>query len=195
MRLAWLFLRSRLVGHALVCLVGLAALAGAWLHWLGVRGATTLSLILSLAVAAVIGTGARSPFGDVERSAGRRLPALRLGHLAGLLVFAVFVLALATDGRAGDSFAWTLARNLAGFAGIALLAARAIGAGLAWVAPLAYGVCVYAFVPNPHEPGCWAWPLHAGTEREAAAIAAALLLAGLAAVAHGGAREAPGEAV
>jgi hypothetical protein len=151
-------------------------------------------LILSLAVAAVIGTGARSPFGDVERSAGSRLPALRLGHLVGLLVFAVFVLALATAGRGDEDFAWTLARNLAGFAGIALLAARALGAGLAWVVPLAYGVCVYAFVPNPHEPGRWAWLLRTTTDRWATAIAAALLLAGLAAVAHGGAREAPGEA-
>lgn len=34
---------------------------------------------------------------------------------------------------------WTMAHNLSGLVGLALLGARMLGSGLSWVAPLAYG--------------------------------------------------------
>lgn len=193
MRLAYLFLRSRLAGRALACLAAVAALTGLWLRWDDGEEVTALllPLVMPLAAATIVGTSARSPFGDAEATASRSLPALRFGHLAGLLLLAAAALTLAAVGAAdsGAELARALARNLAGFVGLALLAARLVGSGASWAPPLAYSV--YVLQRGPEDTTRWTWPLHAGTEREAAAIAAALLIAGLAAVAHGGAREAP----
>lgn len=190
MRLAGLYLRSRLTGRALALLALLAAATAAWLRH-DAAVATLLSVMVSLAVATVIGTSARSPFGEVERSAGTALAALRCGHLAGLLALAVAALALAAIGAGADS--WRFVRNVAGFTGLALLPAPALGAGVSWVVPFAFVGYIGAVVFTGGMPGRWAWPLHPAADRPAATIALALLLLGLTVVARLGAREGAGE--
>ncbi len=196
MRLIWLYLRSRLAGHALAHLAVLAALGG-----FGLRksaGEETLIMLLlivvPLAAAAVIGAGTRSPFGDVEEAAGRWLPALRFGQLAGLVLLAAAGLAAVAVRWGVDDSEWSLVRNLAGFTGLALLAARFVGGGLSWVAPLAYsGYLFLEYLRERTGESRWAWAAQTADDGTARAIAFALLVAGLAAVIPAGAREGQGE--
>lgn len=181
-RLAWLYCRSRYLGPALGSLVGVAAVTWFLLGLSDDRMLLKLILIvLPLAPAAVIGAGPRAPFGETEVTASRPLPPLRLGHLAGLLMVAAFALAAANTAAPGEDFRWLLVRNGAGYAGLALLGGRLVGAVASWVVPVAYGMFVVV-VPvagalDPDSP--WLWPLHPSAERPAALIALAMLLGGL----------------
>ena len=192
MRLVWLYLRTRLTARAIVGLVAVAAATRLGVH-LATDDGGFIALVLTavpLAAAAIIGTSTRSPFGDLERAAGRALPTLRLGHLAGLVLLAMVALSLTSAGWDIANGHWVILRNLAGFTGLALLTARALGGALAWVSPLAYGGLVLQVGPERR----WAWSLHLASDRESWVFALLLLVVGLGVIALAGAREEAGEA-
>lgn len=194
-RLWTLYLRSRRVGPAVVAVAGVATLAW-WLLAASDDPSLTMLLltVVPLGAAAVVGVGAGSPFGEAERTASRALATLRLGHLGGLLAWEALALAVANRAEPGDATAWTLVRNGAGYAGVALLGARFLGAGVAWAPPVAYGALVAVAALGGADPDAWwLWPVRATGDGSALAIALGVLLAGLAIVAVQGARDVPGE--
>jgi len=157
MRLGMLYLRSRSAGRAVAVLVAVAMLAWLWRRWGGTSQVTVtlLPLAMPAAAAAAIGIGMGSPFGEGETIASRPLAPLRLGHPGGLLAIAAVALAIAVLRWGVPDGAWTLARNLAGFTGLALLIARLVGGGLSWVGPLGY-VALAWLAPRPAQPPPWA---------------------------------------
>jgi hypothetical protein len=87
-----------------------------------------------------------------------------------------------------------LLRNLVGFAGLVLLAARIVGARLSWVPPLAFDFFAWLTARKPddtYEP--WAWPLQPGTDALSWIVALILLASGFGVVCLTGTREPPGE--
>jgi hypothetical protein len=199
---ALLYLRSRRAGWSAFYLALVSALTAA-LHFgvqlsdkdhLATDDGSPISMVLvfvPLAAALVIGVGAYGPFGEVERTASRPLSPLRLGHLAGLLLWAaatLFLLALTWDGGAQ-----VFMRNLAGFTGLALISTPLTGARLSWVPPFGYGVLAYWVGMATAEPKLWAWPMRPEDDGWSLAIAIGLLLIGLAAAALVGSRDAIGE--
>lgn len=195
-RLVRLYLQSRRTWTALAILLVVAAVAWWSLDRSRHDGLTTFLLtIMPLGAAAVIGAGAGSPFGETERTASRRLPILRLGHLGGLLLCAGLTLAVANRAVPATDTAWILVRNGVGYAGLALLGARILGAGPAWVAPSAYGMAVaVAFLANVPTTRWWMWPAHHAPDGSAWVSGLILLAIGLLVIAPVGARETPGEA-
>jgi len=195
MRLAYLYLCSRQAGRTVAVLAAVAAAAWLWLRWDSTSEITVtiVPIVVPFAAALMVGASAGSPFGEGEATGGRPLWPLRGGHLLGLVAVAAAALALAVSRWGVPDGGWTLVRNLAGFTGLALLTARALGAGLSWVVPLGYASLSF-LAPRPGErPSPWAWPALAATDHMAALIALALLLAGLALVALSGARDAQSE--
>lgn len=181
MRFTALYVRSRLAGRTVAVLFVVALATWLWVQWTG-SSAVTLTLLpltMPLAAAAIIGASTGSPFGESEATASRPLGMLRAGHPMGLLLIAGLALALAGTWWNVPDGAWILVRNLAGFTGLALLTARVLGSGLSWVIPLGYAVLSLLTPPAGDAPA-WAWVVRAATDREAAVIAFALLLAGLA---------------
>lgn len=175
-RLMSLYLRSRLAGGALAA--SLATALGGWylLYQSNDRDLTMLLLTaVSLGAAIAIGLSARSPFGDTERIVSRPLPLLRLIHLAGLLVLAALALGFANRAESEPWAEWMLVRNLAGYAGLALVAARLASASLSWIAPVGYVMAVLMTLSERR----WAWPLKPSYDEWAALIAIVLLTAGL----------------
>jgi hypothetical protein len=153
------------------------------------------SLYLPLLAAMIISAGTHAPFGEVEHTASRSLPALRLVHVALLFLVSLTTFEILTLGRTLPD-AWLLpARNLAGFTGIALLTARISGAHLSWIVPLIFAVAVLLIgAPGSADSAAWAWPVQPPTDAVALASAATLLAAGLTTAVLGGPREARSEA-
>ena len=200
MRLAYLFLRSRRAGYAAVALAAVAALGWLAAEWpLSASQASGSRLVrvlfyMPLVAAMVIGASTHTPFGELEHTASRSLPALRFGHLAMLLIWSLATLEVLTLGRE-QPYAWLLlARNLAGFTGMALLTARITGSHLSWVVPLGYAVlALLTGAEGPAEFTTWVWPLQPPTDGLALAGALVLLGAGLATAVLFGPRDAQGE--
>lgn len=202
MRLAWLYLRSRLAGYALA-LLGLIATATGLALWasqgdLFLFGAILFALPLVAAV--VIATGTHMPHGESEHSASYPLPMLRLGHLLALIVWTGWTLAgaallspphtmtgLTTAGELVQpiTVALWLVRNLLGFAGLCFLAARWVGSGRAWVIALVHGILTLTTGPETVA----GWPLRPPGDGGALLIIGILLGVGLVAVVPKGARE------
>ena len=190
LRLVRLHAASR---HVLTCLVVLAACAIALrtaLHWLPRSGvyARQIPLTIEAGAAAVIGVTTRSPFGEPERATGRWLPWLRLAASVALTGIAVGTLAAGAAAAHLASGVAGLARDLAGFTGIALLTAAVLGGGLAWVGPIAYlAVTLPALAGNWTTP--WIWPARPPHDRGAAICAALVFAAGVAVITVRGARD------
>jgi len=190
LRLAYLHAASRRV---LTCLLVLAACAVALrtaLHWLPRSGvyARQIPLTIEAGAAAVIGVTTRSPFGEPERATGRWLPWLRLAASVALTGIAVGTLAAGAAAAHLAGGAAGLARDLAGFTGIALLTAAVLGGGLAWVGPIAYlAVTLPALAGNWTTP--WIWPARPPHDRGAAICAALVFAAGVAVITVRGARD------
>ena len=219
MRLAGLYARSRLAGYALAVLALLALASWAAALGLASRPFAVPQVVLipvlvfaPLAAACVVVTGASSSLGEMERTASHGLRALRFGHLAGLLACAVLAL-LAALAWGPNHGGWMLARNLLGFAGLALLTARVVGGRMSWTAPFVF-VTVAAFVGRAEERGepgrasplaelmglvpageyeWWAWPLRPGDDPYSWAVVLALVFVGLSLVCLFGTRDLSGE--
>lgn len=184
--------RSRLIGRAVGLLTTVAGTTWLW-HTLTEHGGLSRTVLLTfppLTAGLIIAASAYSPFGDLEQTASRCLPALRLGHLSILLVGSGLAFAVATSAGSADGLAWPVVRNLMGYAGLALLAARLCGGAGAWAAPLAYG----GFVLVAGDwGGPWTWPTQAASSSVASVVAVVLLSVGLATISASGARQEPGE--
>jgi hypothetical protein len=159
------------------------------LHWLPDSGALSrqIPLMIEAAAATAIGVTTRSPFGEAERASGRWLPFLRLATVMGLAGCALGVLAAgaASAHLAGGSLG--LVRDLGGFTGVGLLAATAVGGGLAFIGPVGYlAVTLAALTGRWTTP--WAWPARPPHDRGAAICAAVVFTAGVAAITLRGAR-------
>ncbi len=207
MRLAALYLRSRLAGRA-VLILGLLAPVTWALTWLLVsqtlygvsRGGLTLLLVFgALAAACVVGASTRSPFGDAELAAARPLSPLRLGHLSGLLLWAALTLsavlfAFDLDGARPEYPLLVLLRNLAAFAGLALLTARLAGARLSWLSPFVAAVAYLTLMGSGNDVlAYWASRSYDGAHGPAWAVSLAVLALGLGLVCPYGARESAAE--
>lgn len=156
-------------------------------------GALQLPLVFETASAAAIAVTTASPFGEPERTAGWRLPALRLTAVLVLTVAAVA--ALAAAGGSGHVAGGTLSvlRNVAGLTGIGLLCAAVLGGALAWIGQMAYLlVALYALYSQWHGPALttpWVWPARPPHDVGAALCAGLVFAAGLAIITVRGARE------
>jgi len=191
MRLLFLHVRSRRAGWALAC-IGASVI----LTWLGLREVSEIgaqlrfaAIVLPLMPAVVIGGSAWSPFSEPEAVAGSRLPLLRVSHLGGLLLISGAGLLLVASGWSGAEIELVLARNLAGYTGLALIGARLLGAGIGWVAPLGYASLALVVDASTR----LGWPQRIPVDRSSMAVAALLLVAGLGLVTLWGARLSPGE--
>ncbi len=219
MRLAVLYLRSRLAGYAAACLVGVALLGWLAASWILTRPfmdpemhLVPVLIFAPLTAACVIGIGTSSPFGDSERTSSRSLPSLRLSHLAGLLAWSALTLSLAALTWNLDYAGWVLVRNLMGFTGLAFLGAWLIGSHLSWLAPLAFDALTvftgrvetlggrnYGILEkvmgdvSVGEWERWAWPMRPYADPSSWAIALVLLAAGLGAICLFGSRESKGD--
>lgn len=191
-RLTRLHLVSRQVPRAVAVLAGCALLlrAALLLHW--APGAGPLAQQFPLAVestaAMVIAVSLGSPFGESERTAGRRLPLLRLGAALGLSALALGALSLGAASAHLPGGEPELARDLAGSIGIGLLTACAFGGSVAWAGPLAYlAVAEFALTGTWHSP--WMWADRPPHDLGAALCAGLMLVAGTAAVTVLGTRD------
>jgi len=188
MRLAVLFLRSRLVGPALVWLGVAALLAWFCLVRYDDLPVDLAALALPLLPAVVIGVTARSPFGDVEEVASQPLPLFRLLYLAGLLVIGIALL-IGAASVAGIDLRLALVRTLVGCTGLALLSGRILGHRLAWIAPLAYAAATLYLDAASR----WAWPKQVPVEGWSLFCGLALGALGLLAAAQATPRDEPDE--
>jgi hypothetical protein len=190
LRLVRLHAASRRV---LTCLLVLAAGAVALrtaLHWLPRSGVYSrqIPLTIEAGMAAVIGVTTRSPFGEPERTAGRWLPFLRLGNGLALPLAAVGALAAGSASAHLAGGTAGMVRDMAGFAGIALLTAVLVGGALAWIGPVAYlGITTPALSAGWTTP--WIWPARPPHDQGAAICAALVFAAGLMLVTVRGARD------
>ena len=156
----------------------------------GIGGATlrlgsgnTLTLpwavIVPVMSAVVIGTTVHTPVSVLEDGTSRHLPALRAAHLATLLALSMVVSGPASIALTGAITAPAALRNLLGFAGLALIAAYAVGSSYAWCLPLA--VALSAVIAGTSQDGgirLWAWPIQTNYDLRAWLIALGLLAIG-----------------
>lgn len=184
-RLLRLHLISRHAPLALILLTATAATLRAAAPWTEGVGefAHLLPLVLTVAAAAIIATSTRSPFGEPER-ATHPLPRLRLIHVLTLLVIGAGALGLARLSHDPLS----AIRNLAGFTGLALMTAAAIGGPLSWITPLAY--VIYCGGPiDVRQVNLWSWPALPSGNHTATLIAVLLLVAGVITISRTGAHD------
>ncbi len=189
MRLAALYLRSRLAPAAVAALAVVTMLAYAFLRWYDDElEALRITLILSaVAAATVIGAGTHSPFGEAERTTSFPLPGLRLAHLSGLLLLGTCGLVLVVAPWPGQDAPLAMARNVAGLSGLSLIGTRLLGARLSWIPPLTVGLV--ALLAPMEAVSWWAWPATPGGDRGAMAGGIVLLVLGLGGFAWSGAPE------
>jgi hypothetical protein len=192
-RLAQLFLVSRRVLVATVALGAAAIALRVALHWhWDTYGALQLPLVAETAAACVVTVVSGSPFGDVERAAGSRLPWLRLGTVLGLAGTAVAMLAIGVAtahlaGGAGD-----IVRNTVGLVGTGLICASVLGSGLSWTGPVVVLVIgVYGLYSLWHGPALTTpliFPARPAGDFGAALCVAALFVIGSCLIIFRGAR-------
>jgi hypothetical protein len=178
LRLTWLHQRSRRVSAGILALACCGALlhAAVYWHWGFNSGprAQQVPLIIEAGAAAVIAVTAHSPFGEVERSAGRWLPYLRLLAVVALTGLAIALLQLGAAGEGLNDGILMLARNVIGFTGLGLLCSLVTGGLLAWTVPMGYMVfCQYALLQAWRAP--WTWPVRPPADRGAWICASAVL--------------------
>ncbi|HEY0717130.1 MAG TPA: SDR family oxidoreductase [Streptosporangiaceae bacterium] len=193
LRLAWLYAVSRRLPAALALMLALGALLWSALHWHwsiagGPAARELITLTVQAGAAAVVAVSSYGPFGEAERATGRWLPYLRLG--TALVLFAVAFGALTAGAAAGTLPGGTggQLRDLAGFTGLGLLSAAALGGTFGWTGPMAYLIVTeVALTGHPATP--WVWAARPPSDRGAALCTAAVFAAGLAAVTMFGGRE------
>jgi hypothetical protein len=193
LRLSRLYLVSRRAPAALALLAGLAVLLWSALHWhWAIAGGRAAQLFISLTIetgtAAVIAVTTYGPFGEPERATGRWLPCLRLGAVAALTAITYGALAAGATGGLLPGGTLALLRNLAGFTGIGLLSAAALGGAFGWTGPMAYLlVTEVALTGNPTTP--WVWAARPPHDLGSVLCAGLVFAAGTAAITVFGARD------
>ncbi len=189
MRLFSLYLRGRRAGYAAGSILLVAVMAGLALALSDSDIIPLIVMLMPVAVAAIIGLSTSTPFGQLEQTVSYPLAALRLGHLGGLVLVALLALIGATIGTTASENWLALARNILGYAGLALIAATLLEPAYSWSVPVVYGIAV--LVAGSEK--LWAWPLQPAGDGPAAALAAGLLAVGLALVALRGTGDGPTE--
>lgn len=202
MRLAGLYLRSRRAGYAsagISCVALLAWVVG-WVILaqpvVVVEYLSPVSIFAALLAACLVGTSTHSPFGEAEKTSCDRLPALRLGHLGGLLGVAALAFGLVVLVWGRHFAAALFVRDCAGLSGLAFLTARALGSRLSWTLPVAF-VAIIPLVGRGSGDNEWAWwawvdqPVESPTSW---ALALGPFVVGLGLVCLSGARDPTGEA-
>ena len=172
------------------CAVGLRiALLWPWDDY----GALQMPLLFETAAAAAVAVTTASPFGEPERAAGWRLPALRLTAVLVLTAAAVSTLAVAGGSAHVAGGTLGVLRNVAGLTGIGLLYAAVLGGALAWVGQMAYLlVALYALYTQWHGPALttpWLWPARPPHDLGALLCAGVVFAAGLVIITMRGARD------
>jgi hypothetical protein len=177
------------VGALAVC--GLVfRLALEW-HWAIGSRPQQVPVLLEAGAAAVIAASTYGPFGETERATGRWLPYLRCGSAVALSGIAVGLFAAGAAAAHLPGGTLDIIRNIAGVAGIGLLSAAVIGAGLAWIGPMAYlVVSEYAILNAWRTP--WVWPTRPAHDAGAAVCAALAFVVGTAIVTARGAGQRAG---
>ncbi len=195
----WLLARARRTSSAVITIIALGVAS----HLLGdasVRISENSSLsvpwvvVIPMATAAVIGISSRSAVDTLEAGAARSLPALRLAHLAAVLLIASAATLWGSSGLTDEFGSPAALRNLAGFTGLALISAAIFGGATAWALPVAMGVTVLTAGASEGRPHTWAWPIHPNTDSTALIAASVLLLLGTIALATVRTRQPAGEA-
>jgi hypothetical protein len=165
-RLGWLHLRTRRVpaGVAALAVCGVLLRAALYWHWESDSGPQQFPMIVEAGAAAVVAVTTHGPFGEVERATGRPLPFLRLLAATGMCGLAVLALQTGVAGQSLNEGILVLARNVIGFAGLALACSLVTGGLIAWAAPLGYmAFCQYALTESWSAP--WTWPARPPTDR------------------------------
>jgi hypothetical protein len=151
----------------------------------------TMALVcIPLGPALIIGVGAHSPFGEIERIASRAVGTLRFGHLIALFFLGTLVLIAGSCGVT-VGIDWELIRNLAGYLGLTLLAAWLIGTGLSWVVPLGYAALALVIFPGNR----LAWAVRFPIDSWSVTVAVTLFALGLLVITLHGACDRPDERV
>ncbi len=177
-RLIGLYARSRRGGW--LCGVIVVAAVARWVVRTWVSGPSPFAMLLWLMLvtvaATVVAGGLAGPFGQVELSAGNRLPSLRIGQVVGTVVLAAAGFAVAVA-IAGSPVVESI-RDLAGFIGIALLTGRLVGAHRCWTVPIGYALVCAGEIDLGEQPA-WAWPIQPAGDVWALVTAGVLLVAGV----------------
>lgn len=187
-RLTGLHLASRRVPAGAVALAVTGVTLRTVLRWTPASGSYSVlfPLIVAAGSASVISVTTRSPFGDPERAAGRYLPCLRLAAVLTMSGLACCALAAGSIGGHMALGLTAMLRDFLGLTGVALLTAAAAGASLSWIGPAAFLVLgIYAI--GQHWTTPWVWPARPPGDPGAAICAAAVLAAGIIAIAARGA--------
>lgn len=189
-RLLWLHVRSRALGTQGATVVVVATLS-LLLHARvqGGLAARTTALALPLLPSLIVGTCFHAPARQVGRTVPASTPLLELVHATAYAVASGLALAAPATLVGSSAEPFDLLGNLAGFCGLALLAAAVLDPRHAWASPLVYGLAVLlplAQDPNRLQdlaPHPWLWPVLPASVPAAAASELALLLVGSAVLA------------
>jgi hypothetical protein len=187
LRLTWLYAASRRVPVALALLLALGVILWSALHWRwsiagGPAAQELITLTIETGAAAVVAVSTYGPFGEVERATGRWLPYLRLGTAVVLSAVAFGLLAAGATAGTLPGGTGGLLRDLAGFTGVGLLSAAALGGTFGWTGPMAYLIVTeVALTGHPTTP--WIWAGRPAADLGAALCTAVVFGAGVGAVA------------
>jgi hypothetical protein len=204
MRVFWIYLRGRRIGAQLAAVGGLTVvflvLGRHSVSIPSLRSTDHLQLPIATLiplVLAIVLTYAIAPH-DAETEAswafcqrGFRLALILLNALIGLAAVSLLVLT-----PAGYAFNQA-ARNLFGNFGLALITAVFAGAGASWTVPVIFSLAATLLARSPTgQLAPWAWPVQAGDDPRALAIAAVLFTCGVTLmVVRGPARELNGDQI
>lgn len=206
-RLLSLFVRARGMLMSVVLVLascGLLEFLADWAQKGAIRQALMMQLVPVL-VAALIGVSAWSPFGEYERTAARSLSAFRGAHIGSMLVVSVGLsvwLVWRWDDLAPKvDLEAVVARNIIGFAGVALVVGRLIDARLSWIAPLVMGILASSYVlsgggndlARMWGPDRWIWSGQSSDSMSAWTIALLLGFGGFGWMCWSGPKDASGE--
>jgi hypothetical protein len=193
MRGLTLYVRSRHVPPALAAAIGCMAVS--WTLWSVFSDnpeAGRQMVVLTVLMLVTIATATLAGHDDeLDRTAARRWPRLRVTHLlAALALVLVLVLAtLPTGARFGPY--WLAVRDAAGLTGLVALGAATLGVAKSWFLPLGWTILTVT-IPLQSEKRWVAalmWQVQEPANRVAATTAVILAVAGSAAYVLGGSRK------
>lgn len=179
-----LFLRSRRVGPAVICLLVTAFFARILRgQTFGIGSAQPLivpwATLVPLIQAGVIAGTIASVQVAAEVTAVRVVQVVQLGTVALLTTVALVLNTWSAAGLTGPFTGSAFNRNLMGLLGMSLISARVLGVALLWVLPSLAMVTALALGGSSGGSRSWAWIVQPDSDRIALAIATGLLPAGI----------------